>query len=131
MMQRRIAWEFGPPVGDMVAANSDTDVEPKPPWDERKQRYLDGMADKSPGALRVSLADKLHNARSILADHALVDDALWSRFTASAGQTAGYYRSLARGFEAQAGRMGPSALAGIAELGVLAEEIAAAAQEGE
>src|SRR4051794_35701937 len=40
LMQKRITWEFGPAVGEMVAANSDSDEEPKPPWAERKQRYL-------------------------------------------------------------------------------------------
>ncbi len=131
MMQKRMTSEFGPAVGEMVAANSDTDEEPKPPWEQRKQHYLDGMRDKSDGALRVSLADKLHNARAILADHAAVGDALWSRFTADAGQTAWYYRSLATQFKAQAGRMGPSATAGVETLHALAEEIAALAQAPE
>lgn len=62
LMQNRITWEFGPAVGEMVAANSDTDLEPKPPWKARKQQYLAGMTSKSAGALRVSLGDKLHNA---------------------------------------------------------------------
>jgi (p)ppGpp synthase/HD superfamily hydrolase len=35
LMQKRINWQFGPAVGEMVAANSDTDSEPKPPWESR------------------------------------------------------------------------------------------------
>ena len=34
------------------------------------------------GALRVSCADKLHNARAILADYEVEGDSLWQRFTA-------------------------------------------------
>ncbi|MCP9491401.1 MAG: HD domain-containing protein [Solirubrobacteraceae bacterium MAG38_C4-C5] len=128
MMQTRITWQFGPAVGEIVAANSDTEVEPKPPWKGRKQQYLDSMKDKSAGALRVSLGDKLHNARSILADHTAVGDAVWSRFSASAGQTAWYYRSLAQEFEAQAARMGPGAAASIQTLRDLAQDVVAAAE---
>ena len=53
-------------------------------------------------ALRVSLADKLHNARSILTDYRAHGDALWARF----GQgkelaTRVYYRELVAAEERQ------------------------------
>src|SRR5215210_5473818 len=35
-------------------------------WYFRKRAYVDTFTTKSPAALRVSLADKLHNSRSIL-----------------------------------------------------------------
>ena len=43
---------------------------PKPPWRERKEDYIAHLHDPElpPGTLRVSLADKLHNARAILFD---------------------------------------------------------------
>jgi hypothetical protein len=86
-----------------VAALSDAAPAPgeaKPPWLERKTAYLDHLgvlvADGHPAAL-VSLCDKLHNARSIVADASDPDGpgpAVFDRFTATAEQTAWYYRSL-------------------------------------
>src|SRR4051812_20589354 len=62
---------FGPAVAAIVPANSDSVDEGgrKAPWYERKRAYVDAFPDKSPAALRVCLADKLHNARSILLDY--------------------------------------------------------------
>ena len=53
-------------VAEIVAGCSDTDVIPKPPWCSRKEAYIAGLAGHSPSVQRVSLADKLHNARAIL-----------------------------------------------------------------
>ena len=39
---------------------------PKPPWEQRKRAYIAAMAGKRADEPRVSLADKVHNARSIL-----------------------------------------------------------------
>src|SRR3954453_14188516 len=73
--------QFGEHVADVVAACSDTDEEPKPPWRARKQAYLDHLRsdDLPDGALLVSLADKLHNARAIGADLRAHGAALWRR----------------------------------------------------
>ena len=62
-MLEKIRQEFGEDVARIVKANSDTDEEPKPPWPERKRAYIAAIATKKPDELRVSLADKLHNAR--------------------------------------------------------------------
>src|SRR3954471_16784919 len=67
-MLERIRAEFGEDAARIVLANSDSDSEPKPPWRQRKQQYLEAIAHKAPDELRVSLADKLHNARAILLD---------------------------------------------------------------
>ena len=75
---------FGVDVMRIVLANSDTTVEPKPPWRERKAAYIAAMAHKAPDELRVSLADKLHNARAILLDYRELYDDVWSRFNARA-----------------------------------------------
>jgi hypothetical protein len=48
-----------------------------------------------PHVLRVSAADKLHNARSILADHRAVGNRLWSRFNEGADAQLSYYTRLA------------------------------------
>jgi len=87
---------FGARVAEIVLACSDATTHPKPPWRGRKERYLAHLEEADPGVLRVSLADKLHNARAILYDLRTVGDALWSRFTAaSATDQLWYYRSLA------------------------------------
>jgi hypothetical protein len=74
--------EFGEHVASIVAACSDTDVEPKPPWRVRKAAYLHHLRhDELPdGALLVSLADKVHNGRAIVADLRVHKEKLWSRF---------------------------------------------------
>ena len=77
-----IEQRFGPKVAAIVLACSDTTVRPKPPWRERKEAYQAHLADPATpiDALRVSAADKLHNARSMLRDYREVGDELWSRF---------------------------------------------------
>lgn len=93
----KIRSEFGDRVADIVEACSDTDTQPKPPWRERKETYLRHLAEETrPGVLRVSAADKLHNARCILADYQRVGEALWSRFNAGKAEQAWYYVRLAR-----------------------------------
>src|SRR5262249_53132299 len=85
-----------------VLANSDSDSEPKPPWGERKRAYIDAIAHKQPDELRVSLADKLHNARAILLDYRTVGEELWIRFRRGRGDAIlGYYRALLDAFEAR------------------------------
>jgi (p)ppGpp synthase/HD superfamily hydrolase len=99
---------FGEHVAEIVLACSDADTFPKPPWRGRKEAYLAHLETAPPEVLRVSLADKLHNARAILYDLRTVGDRLWERFTAaSAGDQLWYYRSLAEVFRRR--RPGPLA----------------------
>jgi GTP pyrophosphokinase len=79
---RYIERTFGAGVAAIVLATSDsvTGSGEKAPWYDRKHAYVAAFAHKSPAALRVSLADKLHNARSILSDYRAHGDALWARF---------------------------------------------------
>lgn len=100
----------------MVRANSDTDVEPKPPWHERKRAYIAGVETKPIGAVRVSIADKLHNARSILADHQRIGDEVWSRFSADRDDVLWYYEALAEAFEARRSELGAGGEAALDEL---------------
>ena len=93
-----IEQRFGHQVAAIVAACSDTTVKPKPPWRARKVAYLKHLLDVSPAARRVSLADKLHNARAILADYRAVGESLWQRFNASRDDTLWYYRELVNAF---------------------------------
>lgn len=89
---------FGERVATIVADCSDSDTEPKPPWRERKDAYLAKLEAKPRSSLLVSLADKTHNAQSILADLHGHGDALWSRFTGGRDGSLWYYSALAAAF---------------------------------
>lgn len=129
--------EFGEMVAGIVLANSDVvDTEernrPHPPgriWYERKRAYVDSFPAKSPAALRVSLADKLHNARSILLDYRAHGDDLWARFGQGQGiATRIYYRELALAFEREHSRLGPFAAPHVADLRRTVDAITALAE---
>jgi GTP pyrophosphokinase len=98
------AWEavegFGPEVLRIVEACSDTDTIPKPPWAERKKAYLAHLGEADRAVLLVSASDKLHNARSIVADLRRDGDAVWERFNATKAESLGYYRALVVAFRA-------------------------------
>lgn len=97
-MLAEIRMQFGDSVSDIVLACSDTTEERKPPWRTRKERYLAHLEDQSQSVLRVSLADKLFNARAILRDYLEVGDVVWSRFRAGRDAQLWYYRALADAF---------------------------------
>jgi GTP pyrophosphokinase len=101
---------------------------PKPPWRARKEAYLAHLPQAPLPVLRVSAADKLHNARSILSDYRLVGETLWERFSADREQLLWYYRGLLAAFR-QAGA--PVGL--VSELGFtlgLLEDLIAASRSG-
>lgn len=95
---------FGERVARIVRALSDaTDALDKAPWKPRKLAYLAHLRDEAHDVKLVSAADKLHNARSIVADHRRMGDRIFDRFTASRDETLWYYRevvrALAHGFD--------------------------------
>jgi GTP pyrophosphokinase len=83
--------EFGPRVAAIVESCSDTLVTP---WRERKAAYVAHLEDADPSAVRVSLADKVHNVRTIVLDYRRLGESLWGRFDPGADPV-WYYRSLA------------------------------------
>ena len=85
---------FGNKVGKIVEECSDTKITPKPPWLERKKKYLSGMKKSTQSSLFVSLCDKLHNATCIVNDYQRVGRKLWKRFNASSKQVYWYHNSL-------------------------------------
>ena len=89
---------FGNEVAGIVAGNTDTFESPKPPWRERKERYVARIAHQPESVRLVSAADKLHNARSILADLRSSGDELWQRFDGGKEGTLWYYRALVEAF---------------------------------
>ena len=92
---------FGERVAQIVADCSDSFTNPKPPWRERKAAYLLRLRGAPPEVLRVSLADKLDNARAILTDLQTDGEALWGRFNGGKAGTLWYYRALVEVFQAQ------------------------------
>lgn len=120
---------WGADVARIVLANSDADEEPKPPWRGRKEDYVAAVAHKRPDELRVSLADKLHNARAVLLDYRTVGDDLWRRFSAPDGGAGvrWYYRALLDAFTDRAEDLGEGAAPALAELRRTVDEIDALA----
>lgn len=96
---------FGERVADVVAACSDSLAdtakgERKMDWQKRKEDYLSLLDTAGEDVLRVSLADKVHNARAILRDLRKPDvgNSIWSRFSQPREKTLWYYRALADRF---------------------------------
>ena len=92
---------FGETVARIVAACSDTFEDPKPAWRPRKEAYLAHLKSAPMEVLLVSAADKLHNARAIVADLRQTGAAAFERFTGKAAGTLWYYDALAQEFEAR------------------------------
>jgi (p)ppGpp synthase/HD superfamily hydrolase len=86
---------FGDRVVAIVDGCTEAIASPRPPWRERKLQYLDKLRGSSLAVQRVSLADKLHNVRSIVADWQRVGDRVWDRFSAKREGTLWFYRSVA------------------------------------
>jgi (p)ppGpp synthase/HD superfamily hydrolase len=98
--REEIRRRFGESVVAIVDGCTDADTIPKPPWRERKERYVAHIADAPPSVRLVSAADKLHNARSILSDLRSYGDAVWDRFKGGRQGTLWYYSSLVEAFRA-------------------------------
>ena len=99
MLEERIGAKFGADVLDTVLAvthrTHDDDGEEFSP-EEKKQDYLDRLADASDRARWVCAADKLHNANSILADlgRTIEPDRIWTRFKVGKEGTVRWYRNV-------------------------------------
>ena len=93
--------KFGERVARIVRACTDADTTPKPPWLERKTRYLQHLQQEGPDVLLVSACDKLHNARAIVSDQHAIGSAVFKRFSASREQVLWYYQSLAEIYQAK------------------------------
>jgi len=96
---------FGERVAKIVKACSDSLAdtakgERKAQWRERKEAYLKHLRSAESDVLRVSLADKVHNARAILRDMRKpeIGESIWSRFSAPKDETLWYYGGLAATF---------------------------------
>ncbi len=112
-----IAERWGPVVARLVEESTD-EVEPSgASWKARKASYLLEIPSKSPAALRIALADKADNTRTLLRGLDEEGEALFARHTAGDRETfLWYYEALIEAFEARRDDLGPGAGPLIAEL---------------
>jgi (p)ppGpp synthase/HD superfamily hydrolase len=97
---------FGDTVARIVEDCTDSWETPKKPWAERKRQYVDHARHLGASSLRVSAADKVHNAYAILRDLRNSGEAVWGRFNAAPDDILSYYESLVRAYrEAGGGRL--------------------------
>jgi len=82
---------FGERVTAIVDGCTETDVVPKPPWRDRKLEYLAKISQASTSVRRVALADKVHNARSILIERRVKGEMVWEKFTGGKSGTLWFY----------------------------------------
>lgn len=74
---------FGAPVAEIVEGCTDHDpAKDRPPWHIRKRRYVAALATADERVMRVCVADKLDNARDLLADYRQLGEQVWCRFSA-------------------------------------------------
>lgn len=105
--RQQIRCRFGDRVTEIVDGCTDADTMPKPRWRKRKEAYLVHLPTASASVRLVSAADKVHNARTVLADYRKVGEAVWKRFKGRKEGTLWYYQAMAKEFTAR----GPQPLA--------------------
>ena len=91
---QEIRIRFGLHVANIVEGCTNSFTFPKPPWKIRKEQYLLKLKSASPDIIRVSLADKVHNASSTLRDISRDGDQVWARFTGGKKGALWYYQAL-------------------------------------
>jgi (p)ppGpp synthase/HD superfamily hydrolase len=97
---------FGEAVAKIVEDCTDSWETPKRPWAERKRAYAEHARTLPASSLRVSVADKVHNAYAILRDLRNEGEAVWERFNAAPDDVISYYQSLVRAYrEAGGGKL--------------------------
>lgn len=95
-----LEYDFGPEICKIVLELSDTTEHPKPPWKERKLKYISHMQkDASKSAILISACDKFHNLTCIYNDFQKENLKLWERFNAEASDILWYYYELYKVFK--------------------------------
>jgi (p)ppGpp synthase/HD superfamily hydrolase len=96
----KIRETFGDRVAHIVeGCTDDFSGHNRTPWCERKTKYIAHLRDDVDEQTRiVSLADKVHNARTILLDYIDHGDSVFHRFRGHKDGTMWYYRSLVDAF---------------------------------
>jgi (p)ppGpp synthase/HD superfamily hydrolase len=120
-LKRDIELKYGARVLAIVIGCTDDEDFAKPAagergsvesWRLRKQAYIEHVEHTTDiGLLRVSCADKLHNARTILLDLYEHGAAVWSRFRSGNKENVlWYYQALAASFSSKAKAIGDRGL---------------------
>lgn len=92
--RERVLREFGPNVTRLVDGCTDAIGHPRPPWRDRKQRFIERVR-RAPSDVRLLVAaDKLHNARCTRQDLAIRGKDVWERFHGRREGTLWYYREM-------------------------------------
>jgi (p)ppGpp synthase/HD superfamily hydrolase len=94
-VREEIRRRFGPTVAAIVDGCSDSETIPKPPWRERKEKFLAQLPTAGSSVHLVAAADKLHNARALVDDYRELGESLWDRFSGGRAGTLWYYRAVA------------------------------------
>ena len=144
-MKREISGRFGEAVLAIVVGCSDADSQTEKDrengnralWQSRKDAYVAHLRAAPAPVRLVSMCDKLHNARAILADYRRIGEQLWARFNGGREGMLWYYRALIGAYrEAMLAEHRPpdalmwSALAEIERTVAQFESLAAAATPG-
>ena len=93
--RQEIKAKFGNFVAEIVEGCTESDTIAKPPWKERKLATIKKLRYALPEVRRVTLADKVHNARSILGDWYRMGNSVWDRFKTGKSGTLWYFKSIA------------------------------------
>jgi GTP pyrophosphokinase len=98
-MLKEVKRKFGSRVAKIVEGCTDSFTDPKPPWRERKENYIQHLKSADADTRLVSAADKLNNVRSILSDYREIGESIWARFNGGRDGTLWYYRALLQEFQ--------------------------------
>lgn len=112
---------FGRAVATMVEDCTDTFEKEKPEWKRRKRAYIASLPAKSRRSLLVSAADKLDNARAIVADLRKDGPSTLDRFNGKR-DTVWYFQELVKTFnELKVGAIAAELEAAVEEMTALVE----------
>lgn len=92
---------FGANVARMVEGLSDTlveNAEQKEPWEKRKSDYIERLKNEELDTQLISAADKLYNARTIVADYRDIGARVFDRFKRGAKEQLWYQHGLLKVF---------------------------------
>jgi len=94
---------FGNAVATIVADCTDSWTTPKLPWAARKKKYVEHARTLPAPSLRVSAADKVHNAYAILRGLRIGGEKVWDAFNAGPDDVLAYYQGLVRSYREAGG----------------------------
>jgi (p)ppGpp synthase/HD superfamily hydrolase len=84
--------EFGEGVASLVLSASEPDK--TLPWEERKTHTIESLQQASEETVIITLADKIHNLRTVLLDLQEQGEAVWEKFNRGKEKQEWYHHSL-------------------------------------